>query len=112
MLRRQRHFWRCAGSRPILQRGSFSAGVLHPLALDQAREADAAVRRGEVLGPLHGVPIVIGKGNTPPLAMDMQTDNPVFGSDLAGSLRIPTAYCGIYGLKTSFGAVSTCGSAP
>ena len=160
--------------------------TLNPLALPQAREADAAVKRGDRLGPLHGVPIVVkdtystagvlttagypalkdyvptedsvvvsllrkagaiivGKGNTPTLAMDMQTDNPVFGrtnnpwkvertsggstggdtvavatgmaalgfgSDLAGSLRIPTAYCGIYGLKTTYGVVSKVGHVP
>lgn len=160
--------------------------TLNPRALDEARSADAAVQRGDVLGPLHGVPvvvkdtyatagirttagypglrdyvpaedaavvsllrragaIVIGKGNTPTLAMDMQTDNPVFGrtnnpwdvtrtsggstggdtvavatgmaalgfgSDLAGSLRIPTAYCGIYGLKPTYGTVSKVGHIP
>lgn len=89
--------------------------------------------------------VIVGKGNTPPLAMDMQTDNPVFGrtnnpwdltrtsggstggdtvavaagmarigfgSDLAGSLRIPTAYCGVYGLKTTYGVVSKVGHVP
>jgi amidase len=160
--------------------------TLNPLALEQARVADAAVRAGGPLGPLHGVPIVVkdtystagiltmagypalknyvpkedsvvvgllrkagaiivGKGNTPTLAMDMQTDNPIFGrtnnpwnmertsggstggdtvavatgmaalgfgSDLAGSLRIPTAYCGIYGLKTTYGVVSKIGHVP
>jgi amidase len=35
-----------------------------------------------------------------------------FGSDLAGSLRIPTAYCGIYGLKTTYGVVSKVGHVP
>ena len=160
--------------------------TLNPRALEQAREADAAQRRGDPLGPLHGVPIVVkdtystagilttagypglkdyvpsedsvvvsllrragaivlGKGNTPTLAMDMQTDNPLFGrtnnpwnpertsggstggdtvavatgmaalgfgSDLAGSLRLPTAYCGIYGLKTTYGVVSKVGHVP
>lgn len=81
--------------------------------------------------------IVIGKGNTPTLAMDMQTNNPWdpmrtcggstggdsvavatgmaalgFGSDLAGSLRIPAAYGGVYSLKTTYGVVSKLGHVP
>jgi amidase len=31
------------------------------------------------------------------------------GSDSAGSIRIPAAFCGVYGLKTSFGTVSSIG---
>jgi amidase len=89
--------------------------------------------------------IIIGKGNMPTLAMDMQTDNPIFGrtnnpwdtdrtpggssggdsvavasgfsylgfgSDLAGSLRVPSAFTGIYGLKTTYGVVSKTGHIP
>ena len=83
--------------------------------------------------------IIIGKTNLSVLAMDMQSDNPIFGktnnpwdttktsggssggcatalatgmtplsfgNDLAGSIRLPSAYCGVYGFKPSFGAVS------
>lgn len=139
----------------------------------RAREADAALARGEVWGPLHGIPmtvkdvyetaemrttsgfpplsdyiperdavgvarlkaagaIIIGKTNSPVLAMDGQTNNPIFGptrnpwnpaynvggssggaaaalaagmtpleygSDIAGSLRLPAHSCGVLGFK-------------
>jgi amidase len=83
--------------------------------------------------------IILGRTNTPTLAMDMQTDNPIFGkannpwdvtctsagssggcatalatgmtslslgSDLAGSIRLPASFCGVYGLKPTHGVVS------
>jgi len=144
-----------------------------------AAEADAARRRGEPFGPLHGLPltikdsievaglrttagiaaraevvsveharlsqrlfdaggILLGKTNVPPYAGDWQADNPlfgrtnnpwdlsrtsggrtgggavavaagltplVFGSDIAGSIRVPAAFCGIYGHRPSETAV-------
>ena len=89
--------------------------------------------------------IIIGRTNTNTLAMDMQTDNPIFGrtnnpwdvtrtpagssggcatalatgmtslslgSDLAGSIRLPASFCGVYGLKPTHGVVSFEGHIP
>lgn len=155
-------------------------------ALERAREADQALDRGEVWGPLHGVPvtvkdtyatrglrttagatelanhipqedavlvtqlraagaIVLAKTNAATLAMDMQTSNSLFGttnnpwdvtrtpggssggcatavaaqlsplsfgSDLAGSIRLPAAYTGIWGLRPTHGVVSMKGHIP
>jgi amidase len=155
-------------------------------ALERAREADHARERGEIWGPLHGVPItvkdtlatrgvrttagasdlatyipdadavavsllrragaiVFAKTNTATLAMDMQTTNVLFGttnnpwnvtlttggssggcaaavashmsplsfgSDLAGSIRLPAAYTGIWGLRPTHGVVSMRGHIP
>ncbi len=151
-----------------------------------AAAADAAVVRGDALGPLHGVPItvkdtfstaglvttsgapelaayvpdadadpvarykgagaiVFGKTNTPLWAADVQTYNDVYGtttnpfhvdhtpggssggsgaalaagfsplelgSDIAGSIRIPSHWSGVCGHKPSYGIVSARGQIP
>ena len=160
--------------------------TLAPDALERAREAEAAVTRGEELGPLHGVPltvkdtvdvrdlratcgsrvraeyvagedapavarlraagaIILGKTNCPEFALDYTSENPVFGrtnnphdlgrtpggssggcaaavaarmtagslgSDLAGSVRIPAHFCGVFGLKPTAGRVPGGGQLP
>ncbi|MBY0408588.1 MAG: amidase, partial [Burkholderiaceae bacterium] len=166
----------------------YNAVVLLDLnaALERARAADDALARGEVWGPLHGVPvtikdtyavkglrttagdpdllnyvpqedavivsllrragaIVLAKTNAATLAMDMQTTNAIFGatnnpwgvhltvggssggcaaavathmsalsfgSDLAGSIRLPAAYTGVWGLRPTHGVVSMQGHIP
>jgi amidase len=160
--------------------------TLDDSAVMQAAAADEALARGEVWGPLHGLPItvkdsletaglrttagapeyahhvpgrdavavarlraagaiVFGKTNLPPYAGDYQTHNPIFGttrnpwnlertvggssggsaaataaglsgldlgSDLAGSIRIPAGYCGVFGLRPSYGIIPTRGHVP
>ncbi len=152
-------------------------------AMDEARAADAALARGEPLGPLHGVPItikdshdtegivstggtmgrkdfvpeadatavarmraagaiVLGKTNTPELTLSFETDNLVYGqtnnpydvsrtpggssggagaiiaaggsamdlgTDTGGSIRVPSAFCGLAGLKPTSGRVPRTG---
>lgn len=151
-----------------------------------AAEADQALMRGEVWGPLHGVPmtikdniatkgmkttssfpqfanfipeddaplvaslrkagaIILGKTNMPSLGMDYQTNSPIFGitnnpwdltrtpggstgggaaavaaglspleigNDYGGSIRIPSHFCGIYGIKPTEKMISNSGLMP
>jgi amidase len=150
-----------------------------------ADDADAALLRGDAVGPLHGVPITIkdtyetaglrttcgvevwdhiperdadavrrlrdagavifGKTNTPAFAGDVQTFNAIFGTtnnpwdtsrstggssggsaaalaagptglelggDIAGSIRLPSNWCGICGHKSSWGIVPHRGHLP
>lgn len=155
-------------------------------ALEQAQKAEDALMRGEIRGPLHGVPftakdcfdsqglrttrgslifsdlvpaadatalrrlregggILLGKTNLPEFALRAETSNKVFGrtlnpwnlertaggssggeaaaiaaglsplgigTDLGGSNRLPSHYCGIVGFKPSHGRIPLTGSWP
>ncbi len=155
-------------------------------ARERARAADAALARGELWGPLHGLPmtvkesfnvaglpttwgnplwkdniaaddavvverllragaVIYGKTNVPLMLMDSQSYNDIYGttnnpwdtsrgpggssggeaaalaaglgalgagSDIAGSLRNPAHYCGIYGHKPSWGLIPSRGQSP
>jgi len=154
-------------------------------ARERARAADAALAKGEVWGPLHGVPMTIkesynvagspttwgdpklkdnvttrsalaverleqagvvlfGKTNVPLLLADNQSYNAIYGttnnpwdlsrvpggssggsaaalaagltgieagSDIGGSIRNPAHFCGVFGLKPTWGAVAPTGHA-
>ncbi|MEP6565560.1 MAG: amidase [Mesorhizobium sp.] len=155
-------------------------------AQERAKMADAALARGEALGPLHGVPftlkdthetagmkttvgfppfadyvarqdspvvarlkaaggVLMAKTNVPTMLSDWQSNNPLFGrtgnpwdlartaggssggaaaalcsgmmpfdvgTDMQASIRLPSAFCGIYGLKPSEHRVSLAGAFP
>ncbi|MGD2201485.1 MAG: amidase, partial [Candidatus Bathyarchaeota archaeon] len=155
-------------------------------ALATAKEADKALSRGVLWGPLHGVPLTIkdcfevagvrttagspslsnhmpdgdaasvarlrdagavllGKTNVPIMAGDWQTYNKVFGttsnpwdlertpggstgggaaalaagytylslgSDIGGSIRVPSHFCGLYGHKTTLNVIPYRGHIP
>ena len=63
---------------------------------------------------LDGKNEVIPGGSSSGSAMAVATGmaDVAFGTDTGGSIRVPAACCGVYGLKTTFGLVSTKGVFP
>jgi len=69
---------------------------------------------GTPVSRLDGLNDVIPGGSSSGSAVAVATHmaDVAFGSDTGGSIRVPAACCGVYGLKTTFGLVSTKGVFP
>jgi Asp-tRNA(Asn)/Glu-tRNA(Gln) amidotransferase A subunit family amidase len=72
-----------------------------------AQDADAALARGDVWGPLHGVPMGGGRAAVAAGLSPLE-----IGSDFGGSVRIPAHYCGVYALKPTEHRVPGTGHIP
>jgi Asp-tRNA(Asn)/Glu-tRNA(Gln) amidotransferase A subunit family amidase len=53
-----------------------------------------------------------GSSSGSAVAIETNLADVAFGTDSGGSIRVPAACCGIYGLKTTFGLISTKGVFP
>src|SRR5574342_506053 len=73
--------------------------VLAVRALATADAAHATVKRGEAMGPLHGVPVTIKEN------IDQAGQATAHGNDLGGSIRYPAYCCGVAGIRTTLGRV-------
>ncbi len=69
---------------------------------------------GTPVNRAEGKPKVIPGGSSSGSAVAVENNlaDVAFGTDSGGSIRVPAACCGIYGLKTTFGLVSTQGVFP
>src|ERR1043166_6071046 len=67
---------------------------------------------GTPRNPLRSILIPGGSSSGSAVAVANGEADVAFGTDTAGSIRVPAACCGIVGLKTTFGLVSTQGIYP
>jgi aspartyl-tRNA(Asn)/glutamyl-tRNA(Gln) amidotransferase subunit A len=91
--------------------GAVQLGALH-----MAAYACGATSQNEFLGectnPLDGESAVGGSSSGSAVAVARELCFASLGTDTAGSVRIPAATCGLLGLKTTQGLLSTVGVAP
>ncbi len=92
------------------------AGASHLGALHMAPMACGATSQNEYLGeclnPLNAERVVGGSSSGSAVAVARELCFASLGTDTAGSVRIPAASCGVLGLKTSMGLLSTKGVYP
>src|SRR5919201_1595011 len=99
--------------------------VLADAARAEARAAEAEIAAGRYRGPLHGIPIglkdiyetagVPTTGDSSSGTGAAVAAGLVFGgtgSDTGGSIRGPSAYCGLAGIKPTYGLISRMGILP
>ena len=92
------------------------AGASHFGALHMAPYACGSTAQNEYLGaclnPLNASSVVGGSSSGSAVAVARELCFASLGTDTAGSIRIPAASCGLFGLKTSMGLLSTRGVHP
>lgn len=67
---------------------------------------------GETRNPIHKGLSPGGSSGGEAALIAMRASPLGVGTDIGGSIRIPSAWCHLYGLKPSFGRFSTCGGRP
>jgi aspartyl-tRNA(Asn)/glutamyl-tRNA(Gln) amidotransferase subunit A len=82
---------------------------MHPAAFGATnRNADF----GHCINPLHAGCVPGGSSGGAAASVAAGWADLALGTDTLGSVRIPASYCGVYGVKPSFGLISTRGSVP